>query len=63
MWSEIDGVVSDFAVLSHVSVVWGEVHMLGLIGVNWMAEALIDGNEASAGLFSRLVGGGGIMAR
>lgn len=37
--------------------------MLGLIGVYRVAEALVDRNEASTGLFGRLVGGCGIMAR
>lgn len=60
--SEVYGVVPDFAVLSHFPVGWGRVHMLGLIGVYRVAEALIDGYEASAGLLRRLIGGGGIMA-
>ena len=61
--SKIHGVMPDFAVLRHLSVVWGEVHMFWLIGIYWVAETLVDRNEASAGLFSRLVGGGSIMAR
>lgn len=37
--------------------------MFGLVGVYRVAEALVDRNKASAGLFSRLVGGSGIVAR
>ena len=61
--SKIYGIMSDFAVLSDFSVVWGEVHVFWLIGIYRVAEALVDRNEASAGLFSSLVGGGSIMAR
>lgn len=61
--SKIYGVVPDFAILNRVPVVRGEVHMLGFIGVYGVAETLVDWNEASTGLFGRLVGGGGIVAR
>ena len=61
--SKIHSVMPDLAILSDFSVVWGEVHVFWLIGIYRVAEALVDRNEASAGLFSSLVGGGSIMAR
>lgn len=61
--SKVYCVVPDFAILSRVPIIPGEVHMLGLIGVYRVAEALVDRNEASASLFGRLVGGRGIVAR
>ena len=61
--SKVNSVVPDFAVFSHLPIVWGDVHMLRLIRVYWVAEALVDRNEASTSLFGRLIRRSGIMTR
>ena len=60
---KVDSVMSDFTVISLFPVLWGEVHMLGFIGVDRVAEALVDGDQAGTCLFSRLFRVSGIMAR
>ena len=61
--SEVDSIVPDLAVLSHLPIIWGDIHMLRFIWIYWVAEALVDRDEASTSLVGRLIRGSGIMTR
>lgn len=48
LWTEIDGVVADFAVLGDVAIIGREVHLLRVVFVYGVSELLIYGDEPSA---------------
>ena len=61
--SEIHCVMSDFAVLGILPVLWGHVHVLGFIGVYRVAEALVDRDQTGTSRLGSFISGSGIVAR
>ena len=60
--AKVHGVVPNLAVFGLGPIIWGEVHVLGFIGVYGVAKALVDRYQAGTCLPGRLIGRGCIMA-